>query len=136
MGGWYPDDGSASQHALVLRTPHRSTPPPPLPRDVSRPRELRRPLHAQIVTTRVGSWATSISGAEILLPFQLSRENTPSIPSKTRSCPCQSSVNSFVASPLMVSPEPEVLLRMTYPLPPLTIIDTCVVLMGAPQLSV
>jgi len=42
----------------------------------------------------------------------------------------------LLASPLMVSPEPEVLLRMKYPLPSSTITDTCVLLMGAPQLSV
>ena len=42
----------------------------------------------------------------------------------------------LLASPLMVSPEPEVLLRIKYPLPWPTIIDTCVLLMGSPQLSV
>ena len=42
----------------------------------------------------------------------------------------------LLASALMVSPEPKVLLRMKYPLPSSTITDTCVLLIGAPQLSV
>ncbi len=36
------------------------------------------------------------------------------------------SVYCLLASPLMVSPSPEVLLRMKYPLPLSTITDTCV----------
>ncbi len=39
----------------------------------------------------------------------------------------------LVAFPLMVSPEPEVLLRITYPFPWSTITDTCVLLMGGPN---
>jgi hypothetical protein len=42
----------------------------------------------------------------------------------------------FLASPLMVSPDPDVLLRMRYPLPPSTITETCVLLMGGPHVSV
>jgi len=50
--------------------------------------------------------------------------------------PLDSSGYCLLASPLMVSPEPEVLLRIKYPLPWSTITDTWVLLMGGPQLSV
>jgi hypothetical protein len=39
----------------------------------------------------------------------------------------------LLATALMVSPEPKVLLRMKYPLPSSTITDTCVLLMGGPR---
>src|SRR6266404_4182892 len=41
-------------------------------------------------------------------------------------------LHCLLASPLMVSPSPEVLLRMKYPLPLSTITDTCVL---PPQVS-
>ena len=64
-------------------------------------------------------------------PVKLAGAGAPAFTGLVRKM--DSSGYCLLASPLMVSPEPKVLLRMKYPLPSSTITDPCVLLIHAPS---